>query len=53
MLKALSILEIFEVLSWFLEKWLEKKVIVNWKIYDVTGWTTNNYNKHIARYLKK
>ena len=25
---------------------------VTFKIYDVTDWTTNNYNIHIAQYLK-
>ena len=25
---------------------------LSFKIYDVTNWNTNNYNKHIARYLK-
>ena len=29
------------------------KAKVNFKIYDVTDWTTNNYNTHIAQYLKK
>ena len=27
--------------------------MVSFKIYDVTDWTTNNYNTHIAQYLKK
>ena len=27
-----------------LEKRLDKKVMVNFKISDVTDWTTNNYN---------
>ena len=27
--------------------------MVNFKIYDVTEWTTNNYNTHNAQYLKK
>ena len=56
MLKALFFLEIFTyfVLSfWLCQKWLDKKAMVNFKIYDVTGWTTNNYNTHIAQYLKK
>ena len=26
---------------------------VNFKIYDVTNWTTNNYNTNIAQHLKK
>ena len=34
-------------------KLLEKKVKVNFKIYDVTGWTANDYNTHIAQNLKK
>ena len=25
----------------------------NFKIYDVIYWETNNYNTHIAQYLKK
>ena len=31
----------------------DKKAKVNLKIYDVTGWTANNYNTYIAQYLKK
>ena len=27
--------------------------MVNFKSYDVTDWTTNNYNVHIVQYLKK
>ena len=34
-----------------LEKWLDKKVVVNFEIYDI-AWTTNNYNTHITQYLK-
>ena len=34
-------------------KQLDKKAIVNFKIYEVTEWTTNNCNTHIAQYLKK
>ena len=47
MLKALFVLEIFTFLSWlfgYVEKRLDKKAMVNFKIYDVTDWTTNNYN---------
>ena len=29
------------------------KGMVNFKIYDVTAWKVNNYNTHIAQYLKK
>ena len=35
------------------KKLLDKKAKVNLKIYDVTGWTTNNYNTYIGLYLKK
>ena len=31
----------------------ENGLMVNFKIYDVTYWETNNYNTHIAQYLKK
>ena len=34
-------------------KRLNQEANVNSKIYDVTTWETNNYNKHIGRYLKK
>ena len=27
--------------------------MVNFKVYDVTDWATNNHNTHIAQYLKK
>ena len=39
MLKPLFVLEIFTFLSWFfgyVEKWLDKKAIANYKIFDVT-----------------
>ena len=35
------------------EKRLDKETKVNFKIYDVTDWTTKNYNKQIAQYIKK
>ena len=56
MLKVLFVYEMFTFLSWlfgYIEKRLTKKAMVNFKIYDVTDWTSNNYNKHIAQYLKK
>ena len=34
-------------------KRLDKKTAVNFKILDIKNWVTKNYNKHIARYLKK
>ena len=54
-LKAFFVLVIFAFLSWlfrYVEKRLDKKTMVNFKIYDVTDWTTNNYNPHIAQYLR-
>ena len=56
MFKALLVFEIFTFLAWlfgYVEKRLDKKAKVNLKIYDVTDWTTNNYNTHVAQYLKK
>ena len=56
MIKALFVLEIFTFLSWvfsYVEKWLDEKAMVNFKIYDVTNWTTNNCNTHITQYLNK
>ena len=50
--KALFILKIFKVLPWLFGhagKQLDKKAKVNFKIYDVTYWETNDYNKHIAQ----
>ena len=34
-------------------KTADKKVNVNFKIYGLRDWATNNCNKHIAQYLKK
>ena len=56
MLKAPLSLEIFTFLSAlfsYVEKRLDKKVIINFKIYDITYWEINNYDTHIAQYLKK
>ena len=42
--------------SWLfghVEKRFDNKAMVNFKIYEVIDWTTNNYNIHIAQYLKK
>ena len=56
-LKALFILEIFTFLRYLLfgyvEKRLDKKAMVNFKIYDVADWATNNYNTHITQYVTK
>ena len=34
-------------------KWFDQKAKIKFKIHDVTGWETNNYNTHIAQYLRK
>ena len=47
MLKAPFVLEIFTFFSWppdYEEKQLNKKFKVDFKVYDVTDWTTNIYN---------
>ena len=54
--KALFVLNIFKYLSWFfghVEKRLDQKDKVSFKIYDVTAWLTNNSNTYIAQYLEK
>ena len=33
-------------------KQLDKKATVNFKIYDITDWETNNKNTYIVQYLK-
>ena len=35
------------------EKQLNKKAKVSFKIYYAINWEINNYNTHIAQYLKK
>ena len=55
-LKALFALEIITFLLQrfgYLEKWLDKKISVNSKVYDVTDWITDNQNIHIVQYLYK
>ena len=55
MSKTILALKIFKFLSWLYHvgKQLDKKSKVIFKIYDVTDYTTNNYNTHIGEYLKK
>ena len=56
MLKALFVFSdiYFLVLTFCLcKKRLDKKAMLNFKIYDVTDWTANNCNIHITQYLKK
>ena len=46
MLKAIFVLDIFKFLFWYfgyVEEWLDKKVKVNLKNYDVIDWIINNY----------
>ena len=55
-LNALFILKIFKLLSYLfgnVEKRLDWKNKVHFKIYDVTTWLINNFNTHIAQYLTK
>ena len=55
-LKALFVLSMFKILSslfGLVWKQLDEKDQVNFEIYDVTTWSTNNCNTHIAHYLKK
>ena len=52
MLEALFFLRYLDNLSGYVEKRLDKKAKVNFKIYDLTDWTTSNCNMHIAHYPK-
>ena len=54
-LKAFFVLKKFIFVSWpfdHVEKQLDSKEKVNFNIYDVTTCKINNFNKHIAQYLK-
>ena len=58
MINTFFVCKIIKFLSWLKKcdhvgKRLAKKAKVNLIIYDVTDYTTNNYNTHIAQYLKK
>ena len=53
--KALFVLKIFTFLSWLfvhVAKRLDYKDKVNFKIYDITPWLTDNCNTHIPQYLE-
>ena len=54
-LKALFVLKILKFLFWLIVHVEENDFIrkVNFKIYDVTSWETNNYNTHIAQYYQE
>ena len=54
MLNALFVFEIFKLFPWlfgYAGEQFDKKAKANFKIYDVTDWITNNYDRHIAQYL--
>ena len=54
--KALFVLKIFKFLSCLfgnVEKQLDWKYKVIFKIYDITIWLTNSYDTHIAHYITK
>ena len=53
--KAIFVLKIFKYLSWCFRLCRKKlkKAKVNFKIYGVTTWETNNCNTFMAQYLKK
>ena len=54
--KALFVLKIFKFLSWLfgrVEKWLNQKDKVRFKIYDNTTWLTSNCNKQILPNISK
>ena len=56
MSNALFVLQIIKFLSklfYHVLKRLDQKAKVNFKICDVTYWTANSFNTHIAQYLKK
>ena len=56
MLKDVFVLEVLTFLSWLFgdaKNWLDKKAKVNFKIFDVTDWTVNNYNTHTEQHLQK
>ena len=55
MLKFLFVLEIFFIILTFslVKKRSDQKAKVNFRIYELTDWATNNYNTYIAQYLKK
>ena len=56
MLKLIFVLKILTFSSRFfchLGARHDKKANVDFKNYDVTDWEKNNYNTHVAQYLKK
>ena len=55
-LKALFVIRVFNFLSWrfgYAENRRDWRDTVNFKIYDVTAWKTDNCNAHVTQYLEK
>ena len=55
LIKAFFVLEIFTSLFWlfrYVEKQLDEKAKVNFKVQQIIDWTTNNYNTHIFQEVK-
>ena len=52
---TLQALFVLKILKFFgqVEKRLDQQYKTNFKMYDVKAWETNNFNTHIAHYLKK
>ena len=48
----LNVLFVLKILRFYFD-FFDKKDKTIFKICDVTNWTTNNYNTHIAQYLKQ
>ena len=56
MLKAIFVLDIFTFLSslfGYVEKRLDQKAKVNFRIHDATDLTASNYNTYLDQYFKK
>ena len=55
-LNDIFVFKIFRILTWlsgYVNKQLHKKLQVNFKISDVTGWTKNNYDTQILSRISK
>ena len=55
-LRVLFAIEIFTFLSWlfgYVEKRFDKKVKINFKMYEVAAWTINSSNACTVQHLKK
>ena len=52
---ALKVVFLLKVFVFVTTSWsrLDKKDKVNFKVYDVKTWFTNNYNTYVAQYLTK